>query len=243
MKVLDKGFVELVDYMGSDKRVVQAARVSTGAAESTDKKDKLLIEYLMINEHWTPFEKIVFEFHVKCPIFIARQWFRHRIGSFNEVSGRYKAFEWECYEPEQWREQGEKRQGGGTDFDFSRNLSTKGVFNNALNIAKRTYDLFLDTNVIKEQARLIMPLTHYTEFYWTVNFRSLANFLTLRSSEDAQKEIQDYANTILGMLHKMDDLKFTMNIYEKVRIVKQLTIKQMNVNIDKFILNLQKNIK
>ena len=239
MKVLDKGFVELIDHMGSDKRVAQAARVSTGSITSNKEKDKMLIEYLMINEHWTPFEKVVFEFHVKCPIFIARQWFRHRIGSFNEVSGRYKVFEWECYEPEQWREQGEKRQGGGTNFGLAENLSIGQIAYNSMHVAKETYETLINSNVIKEQARIIMPLAQYTEFYWTVNFRSLANFLTLRSSEDAQKEIQDYANAILQILHNMDDLKLTMNIYEKVREIKQLTIKKMNDSIDEFLESLK----
>ena len=239
MKVLDKGFVELIDHMGSDKRVAQAARVSTGSITSNKEKDKMLIEYLMINEHWTPFEKVVFEFHVKCPIFIARQWFRHRIGSFNEVSGRYKVFEWECYEPEQWREQGEKRQGGGTNFGLAENLSIGQIAYNSMHVAKETYETLINSNVIKEQARIIMPLAQYTEFYWTVNFRSLANFLTLRSIEDAQKEIQDYANAILQILHNMDDLKLTMNIYEKVREIKQLTIKKMNDSIDEFLESLK----
>ena len=109
INVLDKGFVRLIDKMGDDYRVIQAARVSPGGEVSKgEKRDRGLINYLMKNEHWTPFEKIVFEFHIKCPIFVARQWMRHRICSYNEASGRYKIFEWECFVPESWRKQDEK---------------------------------------------------------------------------------------------------------------------------------------
>jgi len=218
MRVLDKGFVELIDRMGDDKRVCQAARVSTGGdASKGDKKDRGLVRYLMMNEHMTPFEKIVFEFHIKCPIFIARQWMRHRIGSYNEASGRYKKFEWETYIPNKWRKQDEvNKQGSFGDFNVEENYRLFEVNKYHLNDAKRRYETNLFYGAAKEQARIVMPLAQYTEFFWTVNFRSLANFINLRSDKHAQKEIQDYANALFHILSTIPEIKWTLEIYTEM---------------------------
>jgi len=238
VNVLDKGWVCLVDRMGNDLRVCQAARVSTGGGASKgDKKDKGLISYLWKNKHQTPFEKVVFEFHVKCPIFVARQWFRHRIGSFNEASARYKEFEWECYEPNEWRMQDDKNtQGSLGAFEILDQTNRYNrVMNDAYKQAKHFYDLALDEGVAREQARTVMPVGQYTEFFWTVNFRSLANFITLRSHEHAQKEIQEYADALLMILEEQEDLKWTVEIFEKMLYIEhQMSYHIENNGVDSF---------
>lgn len=218
--VLDNGFVHLVDVMGSDQRVLDAARVSTGASSKGDKKDQGLINYLMKNEHETPFEKLVFEFHIKCPIFVARQWFRHRMGSYNEVSARYKEFKFETYTPSDWRQPGTNNHQGSVPMELSE--EDKKHINDTLKIAYTVsrdayYDL-LNKGVAKELARLVLPMGHYTEFYWTVNFRSLMNFIRLRADSHAQLEIQEYANAIMSNLESIEDIKWSVNAFKEFKL-------------------------
>lgn len=224
MKVLDKGFIELVDMMGDDMRVVQAARVSTGGeASKGEKQDRRLIRYLMKNKHWTPFEKIVFEFHVKCPIFVARQWFRHRIGSFNEASGRYKQFEWECFLPDEWRKQDEvNKQNSVKGFGDGENENLTVLNKLFFEDAKERYESNLYFDAANELSRIVMPMAQYTEFFWTVNFRSLANFIELRSGEGAQRETQDYANVLFDMLKGIPEIKWTTNIFSDILKMKEV---------------------
>jgi len=192
---LDKGFVRLVDFMGGDQAVVQAARVSFGQGSKGEEKDRKLIDYLMKHGHHTPFEHAVFKFHVKCPIFVARQWFRHRWSSFNEISGRYTEMKYEFYHPGSWRTQKDK------NYAYEDPPPEKGA---ALTAAledhyRRVYELYEDMlaqGVAKEQARIVLPLALYTQFYWTVNARSLINFLRLRTDRHAQYEIRAYAERI-----------------------------------------------
>ena len=194
--VLDKGFVQLIDVMGDDQRVIDAARVSTGSASDPD-RDKGLIFYLMENRHETPFEKIVFEFHVKCPIFVARQWVRHRIGSFNERSARYRAFPLDFFVPDPATlPEGISRQ----DLD-----DYEAALNNAHQLYERmiarTTDLPREERSrVREVFRGLLGTAYYTEFFWTVNFRSLMNFLRLRLAGDAQYEIRRYAEVIDAMI-------------------------------------------
>jgi len=193
--VLDKGFVRLVDFLGGDDAVVQAARVSFGKGSKGEEKDRMLIEYLMEHGHHTPFEHSLFKFHVKCPVFVARQWFRHRWSSFNEISGRYTEMKYEFYKPEVWRTQKDKdykyvEMGKDESDDLSDKLD---------DIYEKLHDLyeeFLERGVAKELARIILPLSLYTQFYWTVNTRSLINFLKLRTDSHAQYEIRVYAEKI-----------------------------------------------
>jgi thymidylate synthase (FAD) len=229
INVLDKGFVELVDSMGNDMRVIQAARVSTGGdITKGDKKDRGLIRYLMMNEHWTPFEKIVFEFHIKCPIFVARQWMRHRISSYNEASGRYKKFEWECYEPDVWREQDTtNKQGSIGKITDELNKQFTDNTRRSLSGSKWAYENNLHYGAAREQARIVMPLAQYTEFFWTVNFRSLANFITLRSDSHAQQEIQDYANALHTTIGLLEDMKWTVEIFNEMLELKRAMAKSI----------------
>nr|1O24_A Chain A, Thymidylate synthase thyX [Thermotoga maritima]1O24_B Chain B, Thymidylate synthase thyX [Thermotoga maritima]1O24_C Chain C, Thymidylate synthase thyX [Thermotoga maritima]1O24_D Chain D, Thymidylate synthase thyX [Thermotoga maritima]1O25_A Chain A, Thymidylate synthase thyX [Thermotoga maritima]1O25_B Chain B, Thymidylate synthase thyX [Thermotoga maritima]1O25_C Chain C, Thymidylate synthase thyX [Thermotoga maritima]1O25_D Chain D, Thymidylate synthase thyX [Thermotoga marit len=186
--ILDKGFVELVDVMGNDLSAVRAARVSFDMGLKDEERDRHLIEYLMKHGHETPFEHIVFTFHVKAPIFVARQWFRHRIASYNELSGRYSKLSYEFYIPSPERLEGYK-----TTIPPER-VTEK--ISEIVDKAYRTYLELIESGVPREVARIVLPLNLYTRFFWTVNARSLMNFLNLRADSHAQWEIQQYALAI-----------------------------------------------
>jgi thymidylate synthase (FAD) len=197
--VLDKGFVRLVEAMGDDRAVVQSARVSYGGGSKGDEKDRKLLNYLMKHHHETPFEHAVFKFHIKCPLFVARQWFRHRIASYNEMSGRYTEFQEEFYVPEKLRGQDNKNKQGSVAMDMSDEPRLKGLFQQANEQAFKIYQELLKSGVAKELARNVLPVSAYTQFYWTVNARSLMNFLKLRSGEGAQWEIREYASALMAI--------------------------------------------
>ena len=196
-KVLDKGFVDLVNVMGNDETVVKSARVSTGSDLKGPARDKKLINYLMSHRHETPFEHVVFTFHIKCPIFIARQWFRHRIASYNEKSGRYSKMSHEFYLPEKMRipHPKDKQMSVPNDGRIDEKEALK-IIEESFKFAYEAYQKLLDMGVARELARIVLPLSLYTEFYWTVNMRSLMNFLSLRADSHAQWEIQQYALAI-----------------------------------------------
>jgi len=201
ISIHDIGFVRLVDTMGDDMAVVRAARVSYGEESKGQEADQKLVNYMMKHNHGTPFEHINFTFHIKCPIFLARQWFRHRIGSFNEISGRYVKLDthfWRPIEDKDWRTNNKAdKQASGTHGWREKDLQTMAdQFGKAYETAMECYDGLLMMGLAREQARAVLPLGIYTEFYWTVNARSLFNFLKLRMADSAQKEIQDYANAV-----------------------------------------------
>lgn len=221
-EVLDKGYVELVDFMGSDLRVCEAARVSTGSeADKGDVKNRGLIRYLYKNGHTSPFEKVVFEFHVKCPIFVARQWVRHRTQSWNEASARYKEFTWECHMPKEWRRQDTKnKQGSLEEIDSIESIESIESLNfDTLSSFKKSQEAYEDAlafGIAREQARIVMPVSQYTEFFTTVNLHNLFHFLGLRLHPHAQKEIRDYAQAILFILKEMPELKYSVSVFEEV---------------------------
>jgi len=186
--ILDRGFVELIDMMGNDLSAVRAARVSFDMGLKDEERDKHLIEYLMKHGHETPFEHIVFTFHVKAPIFVARQWFRHRIASYNELSGRYSKLSYEFYIPSPERLNGYKTT-------IPPEQVTEKI-SEIVDKAYRTYLELVESGVPREMARIVLPLNLYTRFFWTVNARSLMNFLNLRADSHAQWEIQQYALAI-----------------------------------------------
>lgn len=196
------GEISLIDFMGSDLTVVNAARVSFGArSESLEEKDEKLISYLMREKHASPFEHCIFQFYVKCPIFVAREWFRHRWSSFNEFSMRYSVpDELEFWTPpeDHWREQVGKP--GHYTFEKIQSKNKKNVAEAAMkkvyDEAESAYRLMLLNGIAKEIARAVMPVSVYTQFYWTVNARSLINFLSLRNDSQAQLEIALYAEII-----------------------------------------------
>lgn len=189
--VLNAGYVRLVEYMGGDESVIRNARRCWRSEDkSSEESDRNLIRHLLREGHMTPFETIVFTFDVKCPIFVARQWMRHRIGSFNEESLRYCVAERDYFIPHGLNQQQLAFWKMYNDEQFDR-----------YNLLKQTLP--------KEQARSILPLGTYTKFYWTVNGRSLMNFLKLRLDKSAQTEIREYAKAILDMAKVVAPVSFT----------------------------------
>lgn len=214
-KVLDNGFVRLIDFMGGDFAVVQAARVSFGQGTMGKKQDMNLIDYLLQHRHETPFEQSVFKFHIKCPLFVARQWFRHRMASYNEISGRYTEMKDEFYRPTKLRRQMSKNY-EYEDIDISQTSELLKDIDLYYQECFKLYRKLLDHGVAKEQARIILPLALYTQFYWTINARSLMNFLSLRVDKHAQAEIRQYADTILKMFRAK--MPWTCEAFEKYYI-------------------------
>ncbi|MBI2069542.1 MAG: FAD-dependent thymidylate synthase [Elusimicrobia bacterium] len=192
--VLDKGFIRLIEFMGGDPAVVLGARVSYAQGLKGDEKDKKLVFYLMQHSHMTPFEQAVLKFHVKCPIFVMRQWIRHRIGSFNEHSARYSEMADEFYIPAEFRKQDVKNKQGslaaGAEIDQKEALAE---YTRTIGQTYATYQSLIAAGAAREMARMVLPTALYTQFYWTVNARSLMNFILLRAEGHAQWEIQQYA--------------------------------------------------
>ncbi len=201
-KILDRGFVRLVDFLGGDEAVVRSARVSFGQGTKGEEKDRKLIRYLLAHGHETPFEQSLFQFHVKCPLFVARQWFRHRWSSFNEISGRYTVFdEEEYYVPEKKRIQEKVNRQGSVVAELSddEHEAFGETIRKETERAISVYRRLIEEGTAKELARIVLPLNMYTQFYWSVNARSLMNFIRLRCDEHAQIEIRLYADAIRKM--------------------------------------------
>jgi thymidylate synthase (FAD) len=195
--VLDHGFVRLDGAMADDLSVVNGARVSFARRkDEMDESDEGLIRFLMRERHGTPFEHNAFRFHVRCPIFVAREWFRHRVGSFNEFSMRYARASDEFYVPEPEDVRTQVGKPGAYSFEpVSDELAqqTREKLQEVYHAAYETYEELVEAGVAREVARAALPVGAYTEFYWTVNARSLMNFISLRNSETAQREIRRYA--------------------------------------------------
>ncbi len=195
--VLDHGFVRLDDAMADDLSVVNGARVSFARRrEEMDDADHGLIRFLMRERHGTPFEHNAFRFHVRCPIFVAREWFRHRVGSFNEFSMRYARASDEFYVPAPDDVRTQVGKPGSYSFEpVGDELAelTRQKLQAVYETAYLAYEQLVELGVAREVARAALPVGAYTEFYWTVNARSLMNFVSLRNSETAQREIRRYA--------------------------------------------------
>lgn len=194
--VLDKGFIRLVEFMGADQGVVDSARVSYGGKSKGAEQDRKLIAYLLKHAHMTPFEHSVFKFHVSCPIFVMRQWIRHRIASYNEVSARYTEMKDEFYLPSSWRAQDVKNKQGSVASQALDHAALSALFQAQIDSAKTCYKGLLAAGVARELARMALPVNLYTQFYWTINARSLMNFISLRADAHAQWEIQQYAEVL-----------------------------------------------
>jgi thymidylate synthase (FAD) len=198
--VFSDGFVRLDEAMADDLSVVNAARVSFGTRrEAMDERDEGLIGFLMRERHGTPFEHNAFRFHVRAPIFVMREWIRHRVGSFNELSGRYAKIDDAFYVPalEDVRTQVGK-PGSYTFESVPMDLAeqTRATIEESYRSAYAAYEAMLADGVAKEVARSVLPVGIMTEFYWTLNARSLMNFLSLRNQEHAQREIRRYAEAV-----------------------------------------------
>ncbi|BCH26860.1 FAD-dependent thymidylate synthase [Mesorhizobium sp. L-8-3] len=223
LPVLDHGFVRVVDYMGDDSAIVQAARVSYGRGTKQVSEDNNLINYLLRHWHTTPFEMAEIKLHVKMPIFVARQWIRHRMANVNEYSARYSILDREFYVPatEQLAAQSvQNRQGRGEVVGAEE---AKHVLRILTEDAERNYDHYLDLlnhdedgkrldegrqGLARELARMNLTLNFYTQWYWKTDLHNLMNFLRLRADPHAQYEIRAYAEVILDVMRKWVPLTY-----------------------------------
>lgn len=198
-KLLDEGFVRVIDYMGDDSAIVQAARVSYGVGTKQVRGDRGLIRFLMRHRHSTPFEMCEIKLHIRAPMDTWRQWIRHRTASVNEYSTRYSLAidAAQSTRPDQWRVQAsDNRQGsrGTLQPEIGAEFST--AERQLHQLARRTYEARIDAGVAREQARKDLPLSTYTEAYWKIDLHNLLHFLELRMDSHAQQEIREYASFI-----------------------------------------------
>jgi len=205
--VLDKGFVRLVDYLGGDERIVQAARVSYGAGTKSFREDAALIDHLLRNEHTSPFEQVVLTFHVKLPIFVARQWIRHRTARVNEISGRYSVMKDEFYlpRPVDVALQSEDNRQGRAEGPAPAALveSALARLEAGQRAAYADYSALIDAGLSRELARIDLPLALYTEWYWQIDLHNLFRFLMLRLDPHAQLEIREYSGVLLDIARRV----------------------------------------
>jgi len=223
IQILNHGFVRLVEHMGNDESIVQAARISHGEGLKTAREDKALIDYLMRHSHTSPFEHVIFKFHIKMPIFVARQWVRHRTASLNEISGRYSELKNEYYIPTKdrfikqsttnkqcskeeefisledlkksvWKIMGEEIN------DWTVEELLERDFEATAEDAFTSYRNYLEIGLNRETARIGLPLSTYTEFYWTCDLHNILHLLKLRLSSHAQYEIKQYAQAIADLI-------------------------------------------
>ena len=212
-KVLDKGFIEVVDSLGNDLTVVNSARVSFGKRKKYwDKSDERLVRYLAKHKHYSPFRHLQVQFHIKAPEFVMRQWYKHVVGiettsnsstkdhAWNEISGRYVPVE-DFYTPNVWRKQSEdNKQASEGVLDDLQQKRMEDCFNEYMRQVEMTYDRMIEAGVAKEQGRIILPLNQYTEVYWTASFQAIMNFIELRNEKTSQWEIQQYAKVMLELM-------------------------------------------
>ena len=255
--ILDHGFIRVIDYMGNDTSIVQAARVSYGKGTKKVSTDSGLIKYLMRHWHSTPFEMCEIKYHVKLPIFIARQWIRHRTANVNEYSARYSILDKEFYLPSQENLAAQSlsnRQGRGNIIDGEQ---AKKVLDLLKNDAERTYNNYemmlnqrYDGTVINENevglarelARMNLTLNTYTQWYWKTDLLNLMNFLRLRVDHHAQYEIRAYAEAMLDTLKRWVPITFEafmdyrvggIEVSSKGKEIIQKLIKGEHVSIEK----------
>jgi thymidylate synthase (FAD) len=202
IKVHEHGFVTLLDVMGSDEEVENAARISYGEGTRKVSQTRNLLRYLMRHRHTSPFEMCEVKFHIKLPIFVMRQLVRHRTANLNEYSGRYSVMSDDFYFPKgkelkpqsttnkQGREEGELRNPGEIEFELYR------IFDGATT----AYHNLLDWNVSRELARIVLPVSNYTEVIWKIDLNNFFKFYQLRGDDHSQKEIQDYANVMWDLV-------------------------------------------
>jgi len=207
IRLFEHGFVRLDDAMASDLSVVNSARVSFAKRkEAMEESDEGLVRFLMRDRHGTPFEHNAFRFHVRCPLFVAREWFRHRVGSFNEESARYHQLEGHVYVPAPEDVRTQVGKPGAYTFepvDAGTAEAVRADLAAHYGEAYRLYEELLSRGLAKELARCVLPMGTFTQFYWTVNARSLMNFISLRAADTAQLEIRRYAEAIETMFEEL----------------------------------------
>lgn len=215
IKVHENGFVRLVDHMpreNMDSAIVQSARVSYGEGTKTSRDDTGLIRYLMRHWHTTPFEMIEFKFHIKMPIYIARQHMRHRTASVNELSARYSVVSKEYYIPDKLRVQSRTNRQGSE----GESVASVDSMREHLDKSFEEYGKLLDDGCCREQARGVLPQSTYTEFYWKINLHNLMHYLHLRMDSHAQEEIRDYAKAIYDLVEPL--VPITMKAFMDFRV-------------------------
>ncbi|MBL0338115.1 MAG: FAD-dependent thymidylate synthase [Rhodospirillaceae bacterium] len=245
LPVLDHGFVRVIDYMGNDSAIVQAARVSYGKGTKTVREDQGLIDYLMRHHHTTPFEMCEIKYHVKLPIFIARQWIRHRTANVNEYSARYSIMENEFYVPAESQlaaQSKNNRQGRGNLLEAERARQVLQLLKKESLKAFDDYTQLMnedeegkiiaaeETGLARELARMRLPLNFYTQWYWKIDLHNLLHFLRLRAHSHAQYEIRAYADVMLKTVeqwvpatysafcrYKMDSASFSSSAMQVIR--------------------------
>ena len=218
IKVLDHGFVRLVDHMpreNLDNSIVQSARVSYGDGTTTSRGDTGLIRYLMRHWHTTPFEMVEFKFHIKMPLYIARQHLRHRTASVNELSARYSVVPKEYYNPETLRGQSEVNH-QGSEGEVAIPEEKRTAVSHHLEQSFELYEDLLENGCCREQARGNLPQSTYTEFYWKINLHNLMHYLHLRMDSHAQKEIREFANAIYALVEPL--VPITMKAFTDFRV-------------------------
>lgn len=253
--ILNKGFIKLVDCMPRvisneawklkcDSAVVQSARVSFGSGMKDIQTDTRLIQYLLRHKHTSPFEMVKFKFHVKAPIFVQRQWFRHRMSNFNEISGRYSKMDPEFYIPSFVGKQSKLNKQASDTTNLLENKNIKTLFDMYTENSDVQYSLYtklVENGVAKETARICLPLNMYTEFYWSIDLHNFLNFTRLRTHRGAQPEIQDYARCAFSLVEDLcpvttkaydnyikDSVTFTKEEIDTLNVV---TSRDTNLNL------------
>tara|TARA_X000000950_G_C13813792_1_gene618822 strand:- start:329 stop:1252 length:924 start_codon:yes stop_codon:yes gene_type:complete len=227
--VLDHGFVRVIDYMGDDSSIVQAARVSYGKGTKKISQDKNLINYLLSHRHSTPFEMNEIKLHVKLPIFVARQWIRHRTANVNEYSARYSVLDNEFYIPKKSNIKSQSKVNNqGRDSEVKNSEQIKKLLKLSSKKNFEMYKLLLNEDkdgrmineesdgIARELARMVLPLNTYTQWYWKIDLHNLMHFLSLRFDKHAQYEIRVYAELILKIMKKW--VPYTYDAFVKHRL-------------------------
>ena len=229
-EILDKGFIEVIVSLGTDLTVVNSARVSFGKRHTKyTKGDKHLVKYLAKYKHFSPFRHMMVQFHIKAPEFVMRQWYKHVVGiettssyptkdhAWNEISGRYTPVT-DYYIPVVWRKQSQdnKQASEGELNDLQQKRMTH-LYERYLLDVERVYETMVQTGMAKEQARVVLPLSQYTEVYWTASFQAIMNFIDLRDEKTAQWEIQQYAKCLKEMMYDIypETVKIWSEVYWK----------------------------
>jgi len=224
-QVRNTGFVKLVDCMPRvipdnckklmcDHAIIQAARVSFNEGIKTPEKDAKLIDFLIRHKHTSPFEMVKFKFHIKAPIFVQRQWIRHRTANVNEISGRYSVLNPEFYIPDKIYDQGKlNKQMSGNEIECT---NTKELFHDYMKNSMNQYSMYkklVEHGVSREISRIGLPVNMYTEFYWCIDLHNLMNFIKLRSADNAQSEIKEYSDSMKELIS--DLCPITMKSFDK----------------------------
>ena len=225
--VLDKGYIEVVDKLGDDLTPVNAARVSFGTKSDTfEEKDRKLSKFLIKHKHFSPFRHQHIMVIIKAPEFVMRQWYKHVVGiettsssvtkdhAWNEISGRYVEVE-DFYYPEVWRKQSEdNKQASAGVLDDLQQKRMASCYNEYMRQVEMTYDRMIDAGMAKEQARIVLPLSQYTQVWWTASFQSVMNFIELRDEPTSQVEIQEYARALKTIM--MESFPETTKLWSEI---------------------------